>query len=324
MTRSTVVLLSLALYRLSPAADPLPTRLEKAEVTHFAKIESYSEGPTWRNGEVVFCGGVMWRADGKTVEKKWPTLNPAGTALLADGRLLVCDNKHKALLVIAANGTGGTGGTAGTAGVLAEAFDGKPLNSLNDVTVDARGNVYWTDPSGSTLEKRTGNVFRLTPAGKVDRIATGLAFPNGLDVDPTGKFLFVMESQTKKVLRYAVPADDQPLGKAEDFYELGGSGPDGCAFDADGNLWVADFHRPDTKTGRLTVIDPAGKLIGHFAIPAEYVTNLTFGGPQRDEIYSTAGNPGGVFRVRAGVKGFAGHPGAELKTVRKLDLTEPK
>jgi gluconolactonase len=295
--------------------DSFSNRLEKAEVTHFAKIDSYSEGPSWRKGEVFFCGGVLLRTNGKTVEKQSTALNPAGTALLADGRLLVCDNKHKALLVIDADGI---------TSVLAESFEDKPLVSLNDVTVDASGNIYWTDPADSTPDKPTGSIFRLTPSGKVSRIATGLAFPNGLDVDPKGKFLYVMESQTKKVLRYAVPADDQPLGKAEIFYDLGGSGPDGCAFDAEGNLWIADYHRPETKKGRLIAVDPNGKLLGKIEIPAEAVTNLTFGGEKLDEIYCTTGNPGGVFRIRAGVKGFAGHPGKELRLLRKLDLTEKK
>ena len=66
--------------------------------------------------------------------------------------------------------------------------------------------------------------------------------PNGLDVDPLGKSLYLIESQSKKILRFAVPADDQPLGKGELFYDLGGSGGDGCVFDAEGNFWVADFR----------------------------------------------------------------------------------
>lgn len=315
MPRLLTVLLSITLAVPLWAAEPLATRLEKAEITHFAKIDSYSEGPCWRDGVVLFCGGALWRADGKSVEKKWPTLNPAGTAYLGDGRLLIADNKHKAILLMQKDGT---------FAVLADKHDDKPLNSLNDVTVDARGNIYWTDPAGSTLEKRTGSIYRLAPNGRVSQLAANLAFPNGLDVDPSGKFLYVIESQTKKVLRYAVPADDKPLGKAEEFYDLGGSGGDGCAFDAEGNLWVADFHRPETKKGRLTVLAPTGKALGHVTIPADYVSNLTFGGPQRDEIYCTTGNPGGVFRVRVSTKGFAGHPGVEYKPLRMLDLAEKK
>src|SRR6185369_11319918 len=147
----------------------------------------------------------------------------------------------------------------------------------NDLTIDARGNVYWTDPEGSSAQNPIGQVFRVRPDGRVDLVATGLAFPNGLDVDPAGKYLYVVESQSKKILRYAVPADDQLLGKAELFYDLGGSGGDGCALDAAGNLWVADFHRPKTGQGRITVLSPRGEVLAYLGVPAKVVSNITFG-----------------------------------------------
>src|SRR5207244_3036137 len=110
----------------------------------------------------------------------------------------------------------------GTVGVVAEAFQGKKLGGLNDLTVDRAGNVYWTDPFGSTREKPDGKIFRVRPDGRVDLLASNLAYPNGLDVDPSNHYLYVVESQTAKVLRYDLPADDQPLGEAKVFYALGG------------------------------------------------------------------------------------------------------
>src|SRR6185436_13109213 len=180
-------------------------------------------------------------------------------------------------------------------GVLADRADNQPLRSVNDLTVDARGNIYWTDPDGSSEKNPIGNILRLRPDGRVDRIGTGLAFPNGLDVDPQSKFLYVIESQTQKILRYALPADDELLGKAEQFYDLGGSGGDGCVFDADGNFWVADFHRPDTKTARITVLSPQGKVLAYLPVPAKVVSNIAFGGENHDEIFCTTGDPPGVF-----------------------------
>src|SRR5439155_9881745 len=142
------------------------------------------------------------------------------------------------------------------------------------------------------------DVYRVTPAGVVSKVATGLAFPNGLDVDPAGKFLYVVESQSKKVLRYAVPAEGLPLGKATVFHDLGGSGGDGCAFDAAGNLWVADFHRPETGKGRITVLSPEGKALAYLPVPAKVVSNLCFGGPAGDELFCTTGDPPGAFRAK--------------------------
>ena len=209
--------------------------------------------------------------------------------------------------------------TNGTVSVLADAFEGKPLRGLNDVTVDARGHIYWTDPEGSSLAKPVGDIYRLSVAGKVTRVASGFAFPNGLDVDPASKSLYLIESQSKKILRLPLPAnDDAPLGAPELFYDLGGSGGDGCVFDAEGNFWVADFHRPDTKKGRITVLSPAGKVLGQLDVPAQVVSNITFGGTNHDEIFCTTGTPDGVFHAKVGVKGFTGHPGAELKPLRTL------
>ena len=154
------------------------------------------------------------------------------------------------------------------------------------------------------------NVVPPGPGGKLGQLARmivmicsgGFAFPNGLDVDPASKSLYLIESQSKKILRLPLPAnDDAPLGAPELFYDLGGSGGDGCVFDAEGNFWVADFHRPDTKKGRITVLSPAGKVLGQLDVPAQVVSNITFGGTNHDEIFCTTGTPDGVGLGRAGV-----------------------
>ncbi len=225
--------------------------------------------------------------------------------------MLICDNKYMAILDLAPDGK---------VGVLADRFGSEPLRSLNDLTIDAKGNVYWTDPDGSSLKNPVGNIYRLRPDGRVDRVATGLAFPNGLDVDPAGKYLYVIESQSKKILRYPVPDDDELLGKAEVFYDLEGSGGDGCAFDAEGNFWVADFHRPDTKNGRITVLSPNAKVLAYLPVPSKVVSNIAFGGVDRDEIFCTTGDPPGVFHAKVGVKGFAGHPGKPSPIIRYLNV----
>jgi sugar lactone lactonase YvrE len=276
----------------------------------YSEAPGYSEGPTWRDGEVFFCSGALFRVDAKKQLHKYLEIGPAGTVLQPNGHLLVADNKHRAILDVSPEGK---------VGVLADRHDMQPLRSLNDLTVDARGNIYWTDPEGSTPQTPVGRIYRLRPDGRVDLIGGGLMFPNGLDVDPASKFLYVIESQSKKILRYALPDDRSLLGKPELFYDLGGSGGDGCAFDADGNLWVADFHRPETKTGRITVLSPAGKPLAHLDVPAKVVSNIAFGGPNHDEIFCTTGDPPGVFHAKVGVKGFAGHAAKPMKPIRMLN-----
>lgn len=288
---------------------PIAETLKSSMVAQFAKAPGYSEGPTWRDGEVFFCSNGLQKVDREDKTTVNSDLGPAGTYLKADGSILICDNKHKALLELTSDGK---------LFVLADAWDGKPLESLNDVTVDKAGNIYWTDPANSGKDKPIGSIFRLSPEGKVDRVATGMAFPNGLEVDPASKFLYIIESQTQKILKCTLPTEGAELGKPEEFYDLGGSGGDGCAFDDAGNLWVADFHRPETKHGRITVLSPEAKVLGYLDMPTKVVSNITFGGKEHDEIFCTTGEPDGVFTAKVGVRGFKGHPGVAQKRIREL------
>ena len=289
----------------------LAKKLADVKFDLYAEAPGYTEGPTWRNGEVFFCSGSLLRIDAQRKVHKYLEINPAGTVMRADGHLLICDNKYKAILDVSPDGK---------VGVVVEQFETQSLRSLNDLTIDARGNVYWTDPDGSTPKNPVGHIFRVRPDGRVDRVATGLAFPNGLDVDPAGKYLYVIESQTKKILRYPIPNDNDLLGKPELFYDLGGSGGDGCVFDAAGNFWVADYHRPETGKGRITVLSPEGKVLAYLPVPAKVVSNIAFGGPGYDEIFCTTGDPAGVFHAKVGVKGFPGHPGKPIPFVRIVNI----
>lgn len=317
MPRFAILLLCLVAPQAS-AEEPggeLARKLAAARFDRYAEAQGYSEGPTWRKGEVFFCSGALLRVDEKKDVHKYLELSPAGTVLRADGHLLVADNKYHAILDVSPEGK---------VGVLADRADNHPLRSLNDLTADARGNIYWTDPDGSSEKNRVGHVYRLRPDGRVDLIGSGLAFPNGIEVDPASKFLYVIESRSKQILRYPLPDDRDLLGKPEVFCDLGGSGGDGCVFDAAGNLWVADFHRPDTGKGRITVLSPEGKALAHLPVPAKVVSNIAFGGPNHDEIFCTTGDPPGVFHARVGVKGFAGHPGKPMKVQRELNLVAMK
>lgn len=319
MFRFLIPILALAWLSISLAyaADEeverrISLKLDSARVERYVAAPEYSEGPTWRDGELFFCSGGLLKVTRERKLRKYLDISPAGTFLKDDGNILICDNKIPALLELSPND--------GKVAVIVEEFEGKKLNSLNDLTVDKDGNVYWTDPNGSSKEKPIGNVFRVRPNGRVDKVATGLAYPNGLDVDPANRYLYLIESQTQKILRYDLPAEDKPLGKPTLFFDLGGSGGDGCAFDAFGNFWCADFHRPDTKKGRITVINPKGHVVGYLLIPAKQVSNITFGGLNRDQIFVTTGEPPGVFHSKIGVKGFKGHPGKKMRILRYLDL----
>ncbi|MCY2940598.1 MAG: SMP-30/gluconolactonase/LRE family protein, partial [Planctomycetota bacterium] len=120
---------------------------------------------------------------------------------------------------------------------------------------------------------------------------------------------------------YLIPEEGKPFAEPELFYDLGGSGGDGCAFDNQGNLWVADFQRPETKQGRILVLSPEKKVLGHVDIPAQVVSNIAFGGPNHDEIFCSTGGPNGIFHAKVGIQGFKGHPGVENKSLRKIPIS---
>lgn len=314
-TATSILLLATVVNRADEPTGDLAKQLAQVKFDHYAPAPGYSEGPTWRKGVVFFCSGALLKVAAPGMTEPFLDLGPAGTVLLGNGHLLIADNKYKALVDLSPEGV---------AKIVVDRFETETLKSLNDLTVDARGNVYWSDPEGSSLDKPIGSVFRLRPDGRVDRLTAGLAFPNGLEVDPASKFLYVIESQSKKILRYELPADEELLGKPELFYDLGGSGGDGCAFDAEGNLWTTDFHRPETGTGRITVLSPTAQVLAYLDVPAKVVSNIAFGGPKNDEIFCTTGEPPGVFHAKVGVKGFAGHPGKPLPVVRTLNLVTRK
>ncbi|QDU29324.1 Gluconolactonase precursor [Anatilimnocola aggregata] len=305
-------LLALTTGRAQEPTGELADKLAKVTFKKYAAAPGYSEGPTWRNGEVFFCSGALLRVDAKQQVHKYLEINPAGTILNPrTGSLFVADNKHKAILEVTENGS---------VVVLAEQHETQPLRGLNDLTLDGAGNFYWSDPEGSSAANPVGNIYRLSADGRVDRVAGGLAFPNGLDVDPASNFLYVIESQSKKILRYPLTPAGKLLGKSEVFYDLGGSGGDGCAFDAAGNLWVADFHRPESGQGRITVLSPEAKALAYLPVPAKVVSNIAFCGPNHDEIFCTTGDPPGVFHAKVGVKGFGGHLPAKHAAIRSLDV----
>src|SRR5437764_9870686 len=89
----------------APAAEPdIAQKLAAAKVERYAEAPGYSEGPTWRDGEVFFCSGALLRVDSKRKVHTYLEIDPAGTVLRGDGHLLVCDNKHKALLDVSPEG----------------------------------------------------------------------------------------------------------------------------------------------------------------------------------------------------------------------------
>jgi sugar lactone lactonase YvrE len=287
-----------------PPADAVPAPLGEfplasvraARPEKLVTVATPCEGPSWIDGEIFFGfrDGLMRISRDRKLYRYLPELAfSVGTYKLGDGTLLVCDRANKLVRVL----------RDGKVEVLADA---QATNS-NDVTIDASGNIYFSD-------FRTA-IFRITPGGEVSRALAGLDAPNGVEVDPASRFLYFISGS--RLMRAALPAAGAAFGPPELAVTLPGGG-DGCAFDDWGNLWVAIY-----AAGQLAVVDVAGKrVITSIGAGGTSVTNLTFGGPGNDEVFTTVAS-NGVYRIPVGARGFRGHRGADRYTPKKVLDTTP-
>ncbi len=222
-----------------------------------------------------------------------------GIKIDGQGRLIVADAGAGRLLRIAADGRSGE--------VLAERCSGARFNSINDVALDRAGSVYFTDPGGSSVRKPTGSVYRYDiRTARTARVATGLAFPNGVAVTPDQKHVCVGESQRYRVQIWDISADGM-LSKQRVLIDFptetrgkivgGACEPDGMIFDTAGRLYVAMF-----SGGVINVVDlDKGALIRQYEAGGKRVTNCHFHG---DWLYTTVASKEAVFRLKLGVQGF--------------------
>ncbi|SMC66179.1 gluconolactonase [Kibdelosporangium aridum] len=169
---------------------------------------------------------------------------------------------------------------------VAANHQGRLFNSPNDVTVAANGTVYFTDPNFQRANRpdemsgKTG-VFRVTN-GVVTLIDDTIRQPNGVQLSPDGKTLYVGGNASGKIYKYPVNADGS-TGPRTDFAALGGT--DGGTVDCAGNVYQVTYG-----DGKVNVFSPAGQRLGTISA-GRNATNVAFGGPDRTTLYITSGTP---------------------------------
>lgn len=226
-----------------------------------------------------------------------PRIN--GLKIDSQGRLIAADAGAGRVLRISPDGN--------RVEVLAESFAGERFRVINDVALDLAGNIFFTDPGGSSDKNPIGSVYRYDiHSGEVTRLDTGLAYPNGLGVTPDQRHLCVAESAAYRLWIY----DLQPDGSVANRRVLiefpketvgnivgGLHHPDGMVFDAQGRLYQAMW-----TGGVINVVDVnTGKLIRQYNAGGSKATNCHFHG---DYLYVTVAADEAVYRLHLGVKGF--------------------
>ncbi|MEI6714990.1 MAG: SMP-30/gluconolactonase/LRE family protein [Verrucomicrobiota bacterium] len=288
-----------------PAVQILDPSFTKYRI-YSSTLEQLGSGMRWAEGPVYFGDGRflllsdvpnnrIMRYDevsGAFSVFRQPSNYSNGMARDKQGRLLVCENLTRRVTRTEYNGK---------TTVLADSFNGKRLNSPNDIICKSDGSIWFTDPSfgiaGSwegdeATQELPHSVYRIAPNGTLELLLTDLKGPNGLAFSPDEKLLYIVESRAipnRLIWKYDVAADGKLSNKTKLVDANGAGSIDGIRVDTDGNLWCGwgSNGAPDAKSEELDgvmVFNPEGKAIGFIRLP-ERCANLTFGGPKNNRLY---------------------------------------
>jgi gluconolactonase len=283
-----------------------------------AGVERIAGGMRWCEGPVYFGDArcLLWsdipnnrilrwhEESGRVSVYRKPSNNANGNTRDRQGRLITCEHDARRLTRTEHDGT---------ITVLIDRFDGKPLNSPNDVVVKSDGSIWFTDPPFGILGHYEGhvatpelptNVYRLDPkSGRAAVVAGDLDCPNGLAFSPDEKKMYIVESRaTPRVIHAYEVVDDRLVdGRPLIIAEADGT-PDGLRCDVDGNLWCG-WGMGNPQQDGVKVFDPAGRPIGFIALP-ERCANLCFGGRERNRLFMAASHS--VYSLYVNTQGAVG------------------
>ena len=253
----------------------------------------FLEGPVWATGrnELLFSdipASTIYRyKDGRFDVFRQPSDQANGNTLDPQGRLITCEHETRRVSRTESDGS---------VVALATHYEGKRLNSPNDVVCRSDGSVYFSDPPyGVKPELRElafQGVFQISPSGKaLTLLARDFVKPNGLAFSPDEKILYIADTELGHVRAFDV-APDGSIGNSRVFRKV--ERPDGMRVDVEGRLYVSAMKS-------VEIFDRTGKKTGEITLP-QRPANLAFGGADRKTIYLCART--GLYRVRVNVPGL--------------------
>ncbi len=268
-----------------------------------AAVERLYTGTRWGEGPVWFGDGryllwsdipnnrmLRWVEDsGQVSVYRAPSNNSNGNTRDGQGRLITCERRQVTRTE-----------PDGRITVLMDRFQGKRLNSPNDIAVHRDGHIWFTDPGYGIMTWYEGEpepfelptrTYRLNSAtGQATVVNEEIEKPNGICFSPDFTKLYVVDTANKPDRSHNTyvfdVVDGSRLANRRVFYNMGAGGADGIRCDRDGNLWAAAGWGGESFDG-VHVIAPDGKLIGKIHLP-EACGNLCFGGAKRNRLFMTA------------------------------------
>lgn len=278
--------------------DSLDPRFSACFIGH-ARVERLWTGARWSEGPAWFAAGryLVWsdipnnrmmrfdETDGSVSVFRQPSNNANGNTVDNAGRLVTCEHLTRRITRTEHDGS---------LTVLADSFDGKRLNSPNDVIVKSDGSIWFSDPDYGIMTDYEGDraapeldgchVYRIDAAsGTVRQMTDDFDKPNGLAFSPDERFLYIADTgRTHRmdgpahIRRFAVGGDGTLTG-GEVFAECTAGFFDGFRVDTDGRIWTS-------AADGVHCYHPDGTLIGRVRIP-ETVANVAFGGPKRNRLF---------------------------------------
>ena len=278
---------------LLTGCSALPSWLKQQPIlSEDAQIIKIAGGYTWAEGPVIDREGNLFFTDnrenlihrlkpgGSTSVYMKPANRANGLYLDRDGSIVACIGDPKQVVSIDKNGE---------MTVLADSFNGEPLNAPNDLWIDGKGGIYFTDPYWGK-EKGRDRVLYLTPDRKKVILATkDMVKPNGVIGTPDGDKLYVSDWNEKKTYVYNINYD----GTLSDKRLFAPEGDDGMTMDRRGNVYLSGEN--------VTVYNPKGEKIATIRVP-ETAANMCFGGKDNNTLFITARTS--VYVVKMQVRGM--------------------
>jgi len=279
-----------------------------AEVERVATGFTFTEGPIWNASERCLFFSDMpadirrrWSEEDGVAEVRNPSNKCNGMTYDADGNLLVCEHVTSSLVRESPDGGRET---------IASHFEGKELNSPNDVITSSDGTILFSDPwygrmpvFGVERERELGfqGVYRIASGGGEPELVCDrdeFDMPNGLCFSPDESLLYINDTSRAHIKVFDAAADGS-LSNGRAFFDGVGSGvieegiPDGMKCDERGNIWV-------TGPGGVWVINPRGEHLGIVEVP-ENTGNMTWGGDDWQTLYIPSSTS--LYRIRTKVAG---------------------